>query len=163
MAKFGCIKAVVFGTALQQLVFSALGWVNLLPPWGKSFVEDYSRSGDHESFTNLESNALQAALICFEMFIFALIHKSVFSWRDFAVDQFDERGNPLGPAIGISTAFQNMIDVGDILGESEFFVKSRSKQAVQDVERVPLIGHVVKGVHYGVTGENARVHGMLGT
>ena len=56
-------------------MFSALGWVNFLPPWGKSFVEDYSisRSGDHESFTNLESNALQAALICVEMFIFALI------------------------------------------------------------------------------------------
>merc|ERR1719203_928244 len=71
LAKFLCIKGVVFFCFWQGIIVQILEWVGVIMP-GKFFdVKD-------------QSHMIQDALICFEMaFIFAPLHVYSFSFQDY--------------------------------------------------------------------------------
>lgn len=72
MPKFLCIKLVIFASYWQGFFLSILVYVGAIP----DTVEGYSSD-------NLAA-AIQDALICCEMPIFAVAHWYAFSWHDFA-------------------------------------------------------------------------------
>lgn len=72
MPKFLCIKGIIFASYWQGLFLSILVWLGAIP----DDVPGYSPD-------NL-AVAIQDALICFEMPIFAFAHWYAFSWHDYA-------------------------------------------------------------------------------
>ena len=42
---------------------------------------------------------MQASIICFEMLFFAVVHRKVFSWRDFVLEEKDVESKPLTDAL----------------------------------------------------------------
>ena len=93
-AKFVSIKAIVFLTYWQGV---ALGMVQEMPFFraiavfvglcveedpDKSFLEAACKEGDAEATESL-ATGMQAVLICLEMFGAALVHRTVFSYRDY--------------------------------------------------------------------------------
>ena len=38
---------------------------------------------------------MQATIICFEMLFFAVVHRKVFSWRDFVLEEKDIESKPI--------------------------------------------------------------------
>ena len=72
MPKFLCIKGIIFASYWQGLFLSILVWLGAIP----DDVPGYS-------VDNL-ATAIQDALICFEMPLFALAHWYAFSWHDYA-------------------------------------------------------------------------------
>ena len=72
MPKFLCIKGIIFASWWQGFFLSILVWLGAIP----GDIPGYSPD-------NLAS-AIQDALICFEMPLFALAHWYAFSWHDYA-------------------------------------------------------------------------------
>ncbi len=70
--KFLCIKLIIFASYWQGFFLSILVWVGAIPDDVKGYTPD-----------NLAA-AIQDALICFEMPIFAVAHWYAFSWHDYA-------------------------------------------------------------------------------
>jgi hypothetical protein len=70
--KFLCIKLIIFASYWQGFFLSILQWLGAIP----NDVPGYSAD-------NLAA-AIQDALICFEMPIFAISHWYAFSWHDYA-------------------------------------------------------------------------------
>ena len=38
---------------------------------------------------------MQATIICFEMLVFAIVHRKVFSWQDFVLEEKDVESKPI--------------------------------------------------------------------
>ena len=72
MPKFLCIKGIIFASYWQGLFLSILVWLGAIPDDVPGYTVD-----------NL-ATAIQDALICFEMPLFALAHWYAFSWHDYA-------------------------------------------------------------------------------
>lgn len=72
MPKFLCIKLIIFASYWQGFFLSILQWLGAIP----TYVEGYTAD-------NLAA-AIQDALICCEMPIFAVAHWYAFSWHDYA-------------------------------------------------------------------------------
>ena len=72
MPKFLCIKGIIFASWWQGFFLSILVWLGAIPSVGGGYTAD-----------NLAA-AIQDALICFEMPLFALSHWYAFSWKDYA-------------------------------------------------------------------------------
>lgn len=72
MPKFLCIKLIIFASYWQGFLLSIIQWLGAIP----NDVPGYSAD-------NLAA-AIQDALICFEMPIFAMSHWYAFSWHDYA-------------------------------------------------------------------------------
>jgi hypothetical protein len=72
MPKFLCIKGIIFASYWQGFFLSILVWLGAIP----EDVPGYSAD-------NLAA-AIQDALICFEMPLFAVMHWYAFSWHDYA-------------------------------------------------------------------------------
>lgn len=72
MPKFLCIKGIIFASYWQGFFLSILVWLGAIP----DINSDYSAD-------NLAA-AIQDALICFEMPLFAIAHWYAFSWHDYA-------------------------------------------------------------------------------
>lgn len=72
MPKFLCIKGIIFASWWQGFFLSILVWLGAIPSIGGGYTAD-----------NLAA-AIQDALICFEMPLFALSHWYAFSWKDYA-------------------------------------------------------------------------------
>ncbi|KAI7652314.1 DUF300-domain-containing protein, partial [Hortaea werneckii] len=72
MPKFICIKGIIFASWWQGFFLSILVWLGAIPSVGGGYTAD-----------NLAA-AIQDALICFEMPLFALSHWYAFSWKDYA-------------------------------------------------------------------------------
>ncbi|KAG0649525.1 Transmembrane [Hyphodiscus hymeniophilus] len=70
--KFLCIKLIIFASYWQGFFLSILVWLGALPDDVTGYTPD-----------NLAA-AIQDALICFEMPIFAVAHWYAFSWHDYA-------------------------------------------------------------------------------
>jgi hypothetical protein len=70
--KFLCVKLVVFASYWQGFLLSILVWLRAIPDSVEGYTPD-----------NLAA-AIQDALICCEMPIFAVAHWYAFSWHDFA-------------------------------------------------------------------------------
>lgn len=74
MPKFLCIKGIIFASYWQGFFLSILVWVGAIP--------DMSGKSNYTA-DNLAA-AIQDALICFEMPLFAIAHWYAFSWHDYA-------------------------------------------------------------------------------
>lgn len=72
MPKFLCVKGIIFASYWQGFFLSILVWLGAIP----DSVPGYSAD-------NLAA-AIQDALICFEMPLFAIAHWYAFSWHDYA-------------------------------------------------------------------------------
>lgn len=72
MPKFLCIKLIIFASYWQGFGLSILQWLGAIPNDVPGYTPD-----------NLAA-AIQDALICFEMPIFAISHWYAFSWHDYA-------------------------------------------------------------------------------
>lgn len=83
MPKFLCIKGIIFASYWQGFFLSILVWLGAIP----DDVPGYSAD-------NLAA-AIQDALICFEMPIFAVAHWYAFSWHDYADDTISAARMPV--------------------------------------------------------------------
>ncbi len=70
--KFLCIKLIIFASYWQGFFLSILVWLGAIPDDVKGYTPD-----------NLAA-AIQDALICMEMPVFAVAHWYAFSWHDYA-------------------------------------------------------------------------------
>ena len=87
MPKFLCIKGIIFASYWQGFFLSILVFLKAIP----SDVPGYSSD-------NLAA-AIQDALICFEMPLFALGHWYAFSWHDYADDTISAARLPVKYAL----------------------------------------------------------------
>ena len=72
MPKFLCIKGIIFASWWQGFFLSILVWLGAIPSLGGGYTSDKT------------AVAIQDALICFEMPLFAISHWYAFSWKDYA-------------------------------------------------------------------------------
>ncbi|TKA75238.1 hypothetical protein B0A49_04219 [Cryomyces minteri] len=72
MPKFLCVKGIIFASYWQGFFLSILVWLGAIPSDVPGYTQD-----------NLAA-AIQDALICFEMPLFAISHWYAFSWHDYA-------------------------------------------------------------------------------
>jgi hypothetical protein len=87
MPKFLCIKGIIFASYWQGLFLSILVWLGAIPNNVPGYTPD-----------NL-AVAIQDALICFEMPIFAFAHWYAFSWHDYADDTISAARLPVKYAL----------------------------------------------------------------
>ena len=98
MPKFLCIKLIIFASYWQGFGLSCLQFLGAIP----SDVPGYSAD-------NLAA-AIQDALICFEMPIFAVSHWYAFSWKDYADDTISAARMPVKYALRDSAGIRDLIE-----------------------------------------------------
>lgn len=98
MPKFLCIKLIIFASYWQGFFLSILQFLGAIP----SDVPGYSAD-------NLAA-AIQDALICFEMPIFAVAHLYAFSWRDYADDTISAARMPVKFAVRDSYGIRDLVE-----------------------------------------------------
>lgn len=96
--KFLCIKLIIFASYWQGFFLSILVWLGAIPDDVKGYTPD-----------NLAA-AIQDALICVEMPIFAVAHWYAFSWKDFADNRISSARMPLGHALRDSFGIRDLIE-----------------------------------------------------
>lgn len=96
--KFLCVKLIIFASYWQGFLLSLLVWVGAIP----DDVQGYTRN-------NLAA-AIQDALICVEMPIFAVAHWYAFSWHDFADNNILSARMPLGFALRDAFGIRDLIE-----------------------------------------------------
>lgn len=99
--KFLCIKLIIFASYWQGFFLSILVWLGAIP----DDVQGYTRD-------NLAA-AIQDALICVEMPIFAVAHWYAFSWHDFADNRIQSARMPL------NFAFRDAFGIRDLIEDSK--------------------------------------------
>ncbi|KAL1305382.1 hypothetical protein AAFC00_002275 [Neodothiora populina] len=87
MPKFLCIKGIIFASYWQGFMLSILVWLGAIPDIKGGYSAD-----------NLAA-AIQDALICFEMPVFALAHWYAFSWHDYADKTISDARMPVKYAL----------------------------------------------------------------
>lgn len=87
MPKFLCIKGIIFASYWQGFFLSILVWLGAIPDIDGGYSAD-----------NLAA-AIQDALICFEMPLFALAHWYAFSWHDYADKTISDARMPVKYAL----------------------------------------------------------------
>lgn len=85
--KFLCVKLIIFASYWQGFLLSVLVWLGAIPDDVQGYTPD-----------NLAA-AIQDALICFEMPIFAVSHWYAFSWHDYATHKFAAARMPVWYAL----------------------------------------------------------------
>ena len=83
MPKFLCIKGIIFASWWQGFFLSILVALDAIPSVGGGYTAD-----------NLAA-AIQDALICFEMPLFAISHWYAFSWKDYADQTISDARMPM--------------------------------------------------------------------
>lgn len=96
--KFLCIKLIIFASYWQGFLLSILVWLGAIP----DDVEGYTAD-------NLAA-AIQDALICIEMPIFAVAHWYAFSWHDYADVTISAARMPVWYAIRDSFGIRDLIE-----------------------------------------------------
>ncbi|KAL8762528.1 MAG: hypothetical protein Q9184_001488 [Pyrenodesmia sp. 2 TL-2023] len=101
MPKFLCIKLIIFASYWQGFFLSILQWLGALPNDVPGYTAD-----------NLAA-ALQDALICLEMPIFAISHWYAFSWHDYADVTISSARMP------VRYAFRDTFGIRDLLQDAK--------------------------------------------
>lgn len=99
--KFLCIKLIIFASYWQGFFLSILVWLGAIPDNVEGYTQD-----------NLAA-AIQDALICIEMPIFAVAHWYAFSWHDFA------NNNILSARMYLTFAFRDAFGIRDLIEDSK--------------------------------------------
>ncbi|KEF57801.1 uncharacterized protein A1O9_05721 [Exophiala aquamarina CBS 119918] len=97
MPKFLCIKLIIFASYWQGFFLSILQFLGAIPN-----VPGYSAD-------NLAA-AIQDALICFEMPVFAMAHWYAFSWHDYADVTISAARMPVKYALRDAFGFRDLIE-----------------------------------------------------
>lgn len=87
MPKFLCIKGIIFASWWQGFFLGILVWLGAIPALGGDYTSDKTAA------------AIQDALICFEMPIFAISHWYAFSWKDYADSTISDARMPVKYAL----------------------------------------------------------------
>jgi hypothetical protein len=98
--KFLCIKLIIFASYWQGFFLSILVWLGAIPDNVEGYTPD-----------NLAA-AIQDALICVEMPIFAIAHWYAFSWKDFA------NNNILSARMPVRYALRDAFGARDLIQDS---------------------------------------------
>jgi hypothetical protein len=98
--KFLCIKLIIFASYWQGFLLSILVWIGAIPDDVQGYTPD-----------NLAA-AIQDALICVEMPIFAVAHWYAFSWHDFADNSI------LSARMSVRHAFRDSFGLLDLIIDS---------------------------------------------
>lgn len=101
MPKFLCIKLIIFASYWQGFFLSVLQFLGAMP----NDVPGYSAD-------NLAA-AIQDALICFEMPIFAISHWYAFSWHDYADQTISSARMP------VKYALRDAFGIGDLIQDTK--------------------------------------------
>ncbi|KAF4631397.1 hypothetical protein G7Y89_g6734 [Cudoniella acicularis] len=96
--KFLCIKLIIFASYWQGFFLSILVWLGAIPDNVEGYTSD-----------NLAA-AIQDALICMEMPIFAVAHWYAFSWHDYADDSISAARMPVWYAVRDSFGIRDLIE-----------------------------------------------------
>ncbi|KAI1877234.1 uncharacterized protein JN550_001306 [Neoarthrinium moseri] len=99
--KFLCIKLIIFASYWQGFFLSILVWLGAIPDDVQGYTSD-----------NLAA-AIQDALICCEMPIFAVAHWYAFSWHDFADNSISAARMP------VKHAARDAFGVVDLIEDSK--------------------------------------------
>lgn len=99
--KFLCIKLIIFASYWQGFFLSILVWLGAIPDDVPHYTPD-----------NLAA-AIQDALICVEMPMFAVAHWYAFSWHDFADNNVSSARMPVGHA------FRDAFGIRDLIEDSK--------------------------------------------
>ncbi|KAG7104026.1 Transmembrane protein C30D11.06c like [Verticillium longisporum] len=99
--KFLCIKLIIFASYWQGFLLSILVWLGAIPDSVEGYTPD-----------NLAA-AIQDALICIEMPVFAVAHWYAFSWHDFA-----DR-NVLAARMPVKFAFRDAFGIRDLIEDTK--------------------------------------------
>ncbi|SMY28274.1 unnamed protein product [Zymoseptoria tritici ST99CH_1A5] len=83
MPKFLCIKGIIFASWWQGFFLSILVWLGAIPSVGNGYTAD-----------NLAA-AIQDALICFEVPLFAAAQWYAFSWKDYSDQTISDARMPI--------------------------------------------------------------------
>ena len=98
MPKFLCIKLIIFASYWQGFFLSILQFLGAIPSDVPGYTPD-----------NLAA-AIQDALICFEMPIFAISHWYAFSWHDYADDTISAARLPVRHALRDAYGIRDLIE-----------------------------------------------------
>ena len=98
MPKFLCIKLIIFASYWQGFFLSILQWLGAIPNDVAGYTED-----------NLAA-AIQDALICFEMPLFAISHWYAFSWHDYADETISAARMPVKYAVRDAFGCRDLIE-----------------------------------------------------
>ena len=98
MPKFLCIKLIIFASYWQGLFLSILQFLGAIPSDVPGYTPD-----------NLAA-AIQDALICFEMPLFAIAHWYAFSWHDYADATISAARMPVKYAMRDSFGFRDLLE-----------------------------------------------------
>jgi hypothetical protein len=96
--KFLCIKLIIFASYWQGFFLSILVWMGAIPDSVQGYTPD-----------NLAA-AIQDALICLEMPIFAVAHWYAFSWHDFADNSIMSARMPVKHALRDAFGIRDLIE-----------------------------------------------------
>lgn len=96
--KFLCIKLIIFASYWQGFFLGILVWLGAIPDNFQGYTSD-----------NLAA-AIQDALICVEMPIFAVAHWYAFSWHDFADNSILSARMPIQYALRDSFGIRDLIE-----------------------------------------------------
>ncbi|KPM42419.1 Transmembrane protein 184 [Neonectria ditissima] len=99
--KFLCVKLIIFASYWQGFFLSILVWLGAIPDDVQGYTPD-----------NLAA-AIQDALICIEMPMFAVAHMYAFSWHDFADD------NILSARMQLNHAFRDAFGIRDLIEDTK--------------------------------------------
>lgn len=113
--KFLCIKLILFASYWQGFLLSILVWLGAIPDNVQGYTPD-----------NLAA-AIQDALICIEMPVFAVAHWYAFSWHDFANQNIQAARMP------VKFAFRDAFGIRDLIEDTkETFKGDKYKYRVFD-------------------------------
>ncbi|KAF4126464.1 Pfam:DUF300 [Geosmithia morbida] len=101
MPKFLCIKLIIFASYWQGFFLSILVWLGAIPDDVPEYTPD-----------NIAA-AIQDALICIEMPMFAVAHWYAFSWHDFADNNISSARLP------VVHAFRDAFGIRDLIEDSK--------------------------------------------
>jgi Organic solute transporter Ostalpha len=96
--KFLCIKLIIFASYWQGFFLSILVWLGAIPDNVEGYTPD-----------NLAA-AIQDALICMEMPVFAVAHWYAFSWHDYADDTISAARMPIKFALRDAFGIRDLIE-----------------------------------------------------
>jgi len=139
MPKFLCIKLIIFASYWQGFFLSILQWLGAIPNDVPGYTPD-----------NLAA-AIQDALICFEMPIFAISHWYAFSWHDYADITISAARMPVKFALRDAFGIRDLIeDTKETFGGKhyEYRVFDTGDNVLAHEESDSRVARMMEGMRY---------------
>ena len=139
MPKFLCIKLIIFASYWQGFFLSTLQWLGAIPNDVPGYTPD-----------NLAA-AIQDALICFEMPIFAISHWYAFSWHDYADITISAARMPVKYALRDAFGIRDLIeDTKETFGGKhyEYRIFDTGDNVLAHEESDSRVARMMEGMRY---------------